>query len=145
MCCCDKIAAESQQHNLHSWQHVAPCCIGLAVSLSSVRLMSSAASGLISTCTNSADDTLVTDEYFLNWIFHAGDCPEPAACIQRASLNGRLHVSWQRRAFPHPSQKNKKNKKRSARPWERAGCLNVLYSRRSQHFFFCFSNLLNHA
>lgn len=66
MCCCDKIAAKSQQHNLHSWQHVAPCCIGLAVSLSSVRLMSSAASGLILTCTNSADDTLVTDEYFLN-------------------------------------------------------------------------------
>lgn len=81
-CCCDKTGTASQQHHFHSWQRVAPCCIGPIVSWSSLRRMSSTASGLILTCTSSLDDTLVTDEYFLNWIFRTGECPEPAACIQ---------------------------------------------------------------
>lgn len=59
-------------------------------------------------CTNSSDDTLVKDQFFGNWIFHAGDGPESAACIRRASLNSSLHVfdSREHHYFIYPNSPN---------------------------------------
>lgn len=116
-CCCDKTGTASQQHHFHGWQRVAPCCIGPAVSWSSLRRMSSTANGLISTCTNSLDNALVTDQYSLNWILRAGECPELAACIQTGVASQQPAYKLTAATVLHPSASQRARQRCSGSQW----------------------------